>query len=415
MDTVDAVVVGLGSAGSAAAAFLAEAGLSVVGLDRAPLDRAGAQWCNGVPAWAYEAAELEPPEPPELRASAGGTTWLVAGWGLARQAMRGHRVLEIDMRHLTARLQRQAVAAGARLQGERTVTAVDPDGTVHTDDGPVRGRVVVDAAGGRGPGLAGRRPVPPERMCTASQQTRVITDPDAAAAWFRSQGAAPGDIVCFTSVAGGYSIVHVRWHGEHEVGLLTGSVPASGVPASRVLLERFVAEQPWIGPVRFGGHRAIPLGPPRRDLVSGPVVRLGDAAGQVYAAHGSGVGQHLVAARVLARALAAGEGPEGYARRWTRTWAPELASSWVFSAFAQGLSAEDLATLMRAGLLDAEVSRHTMEQRPARIDAAALARLGRAATRAPGAAARLLPTLARMGLTKAAWAAWPGLADRLTP
>ena len=58
---VDVVVVGAGTAGAAAAAFCAERGLKTICVERAPLDRAGAAWVNGVPAWAFSRAGLAQP------------------------------------------------------------------------------------------------------------------------------------------------------------------------------------------------------------------------------------------------------------------------------------------------------------------------------------------------------------------
>ena len=73
-----------------------------------------------------------------------------------------------------------------------------------------------------------------------------------------------------------------------------------------------------IGPRVFGGSGAIPLRRTHDRLAGDRVALLGDAACQVFPAHGSGVAAGLLAARLLADTLAAG-GPIGdYAVAWQR-------------------------------------------------------------------------------------------------
>ena len=65
--------------------------------------------------------------------------------------------------------------------------------------------------------------------------------------------------------------------------------------------------------LRFGGQRAIPLGRPHDTLASDRVALVGDAARQVFSAHGSGIGAGMVAARMLVDAIVRGAGPAEYA------------------------------------------------------------------------------------------------------
>src|SRR5690606_38217140 len=133
-----------------------------------------------------------------------------------------------------------------------------------------------------------------------------------------------GHVLCFSGVAGGYSIVNLRCDGR-TVGLLTGSIPGEGHPSGRALLDAFAADNPWVGEVVQGGARALPLSRPDDLLARGSVALVGDAARQVFSAHGSGIGIGLVAARLLADTLAQGRTPRDYAVAFQRRWGGLLA------------------------------------------------------------------------------------------
>ncbi|MCB9727358.1 MAG: FAD-binding protein [Deltaproteobacteria bacterium] len=401
---MDVVVVGAGTAGAAAAAACAERGLGVRVLERRPLEEAGARWVNGVPGWCFDRAGLARPVGDELRGSGEAAT-LVAGMGPHRVRIEGHDVLEVDMRALTARLQELARQRGARLEGGVTVQGLDGD-TLRTSAGPVRTRYVVDASGLGGAGLiAAPRPAPDD-LCTAAQEVRRVSDPALARDFFARHGVPFGEAVVFSSLDGGFSIINVRSDGEH-VSILTGSIPALGHASGRAILDRFVASAPWVGERVFGGSRAIPLGRPADILARGRVALLGDAALQVFSAHGSGIGAGLIAAADLARALADGSGPEAYGVRWMREWGGLFASYDVFRRYSQRRSLADIETLMRAGLMPPELARAALDQQPVRPGPSALAALARGSARAPRAAAKMLPVVARMQAVRAWYGRYP--------
>lgn len=398
---VDILVVGLGTAGSAAVRACARAGLRVRGVDAQPLERAGAQWVNGVPFWAYEAADLEMPTFPELRAP--GTFFhMLAGWGPARVVIDTAEFAEVDMRHLQARLRREAEAAGARLEGGCRVRAVTPvagGARVELDGETVHARVVIDASGLKGAGFAPRSPVGPEEICVAAQQIRAVHDLQAARAWFRDQGVPPGETLCFTGVAGGFSVVNVRLEEELDepgLAILTGSIPGLGHPSGLQVLEDFVAKHAWIGAQEFGGARPIPLAPPAARLDHGPVLLLGDAARQVYAAHGSGIAAQLVAAQLFAERLAAGDGPWQVNVAWQRRWGGELAAAGLFARFSSRLDAARLARVMGSGLMPASASKASLLQRPPRPAVRELPRMAVGAARNPGIVIEMGPILNKM-------------------
>lgn len=400
----DVVIVGAGTAGAAAALACAKRGLSVLSIDRRPLEEAGARWVNGVASWMFEEAEIEQPEGDEL-VGGGHSFHLVAGWGPRKVVMRDHGVLEVDMRKLVDRLRRGAESKGARFLGEVNVTRFDGR-ELETTAGKVKGRFYVDASGLSGARLLDQAPVDRHDLCAAAQEVRHVKDIDAARDFFLSQGIPPGDTLCFTGIAGGYSIINVRLEGE-TVGILTGSIPAEGYPSGRELLDRFVTEHAFIGDRVFGGARAIPLRRPYERLGRDATALLGDAGCQVFSAHGSGIGIGLIAAKMLAEALSDGRGPFGYTVAWHRRYGALFATYELFRRFSQTLSVDDLDTMMGAGLMDEVTVSAGLGQRLPKITReVALSKL-RAVSKAPGLSLRLGTVLGRAAVAGSLYSQCP--------
>lgn len=400
----DVIIVGTGTAGAAAALACAKRGLSVLAVDRRPLDLAGARWVNGVASWMFGEAEVALPEGDEL-VGGGHSFHMVAGWGPRRVVMRDHGVLEVDMRKLVARLQREAEAAGARFLGEVSVTAFDGK-QLETSSGPLRGKYFVDASGLSGAGLLHQPAVGRHDLCAAAQEVRHVKDLEAARDFFASHGTPEGDTLCFTGIAGGYSIINLRLEGE-TIGLLTGSIPAEGHPSGRELLDRFVEDHAFIGERIFGGSRAIPLRRPYERLGRDNVALLGDAACQVFSAHGSGIGIGLIAARMLAEALSDGRGPHGYAVAFHRRYGALLATYELFRRLSQTLAVEDIEAMMEAGLMDEGTIGAGLGQRlPKVTPELALSKL-KASAKAPRLALRLGAALGRASLAGALYSQCP--------
>lgn len=184
--------------------------------------------------------------------------------------------------------------------------------------------------------------------------------------------------------------------------MLTGSIRALGYPSGAAILRRFVESRPWIGERLYGGQGAIPLRRPYVRLAANGVALVGDAACQVYSAHGSGVGMGLVAARTLAQAIAPCRDPgrpsylRRYERRFHRRYGGLLAGSDAFRRFSQTLSRDDVEALLRSGLLDAELFAMGLSQKPARFRPTwVLSKIARA-VRHPRLAQRLVPTVVRV-------------------
>lgn len=407
----DVAIVGAGTAGAAAAWQCAKRGMRVVCLDTRPLGEAGARWINGVPLWQLDQAGIPRPTGAELFAD-DPPFHLVAGWGPERVTLAGRGVVELDMRELVARLQALASDAGASLRGGVRVLGLAGD-RLQTSDGPLHAEVIVDASGLAGARLAPRPAVAREHVCAAAQAVHAITDLPAARDWFARHSVAEGHALCFTGIAGGYSIINVRLEGD-RLGILTGSIPADGHPSGRALLDRFVAEHPWIGLAQFGGARAIPIRRPFDRLVHGRVALLGDAASQVFSAHGSGIGIGLLAGRVLAESLLSGD-LGAYERRFLREHGGLLAGYDIFRRFSQRLPVGELARLMQVGLLDSRSALAGTAQRwpslvahPSTHDAVELANKLRGLARAPAQTVALARVAARMAEVAALYRVYPG-------
>ena len=398
----DVVIVGMGTAGSAAAAALSKEGLSVIGVDASPLDQAGARWVNGVPDWVFPAAGLPAPVSPVKIADSAPFHFIV---GRTQTRLKLSSVLELDMRHLTAHLQQVAVGNDAKLHGEVRVTGLSGD-TLHTTAGDLTARWFVDASGMSGARLAGQPTHHRGEVCVAAQQVHEIANPDGATAWLSAHQAEPGDVVCFTGVEGGYSILNVRADGD-RVGLLTGSIPGLGHASGVSMLNAFVRDQPWIGERRFGGARSIPLCRPWVHVGDGNVALIGDAACQVYAPHGSGIAQQLLAARVLADALVQGAGPNGYNSRWQQTYGGSLAAADLFRRFSSTLSVPRLGHIVRSGILNPGVMADAMSQRAPSPTVGALTTSLMGLARSPRIAGSLLPTVARMRMIQRHYRRYP--------
>jgi flavin-dependent dehydrogenase len=259
-----------------------------------------------------------------------------------------------------------------------------------------------------------------EDLCVAAQEVRHVTDEEAAAAWLERHSASVGQTLAWTGLNGGFSVLNVRVSpGMKHVGILTGSIVGSPFPSGRRILDSFVKEEGWIGEKVFGGSRAIPLRRPYTRLISPGVALLGDAACQVFTAHGSGIGIGLIAGRMLAdaaiEAVAAGEDPGSltglwrYPTRFHRRWGGLLASTDVFRRFSQCLSEDDLETMMSSGLISPKMASANLGQQPPKVSIQDLPKLIAAASKAPALLMRLLPVLLRAPVIEAAARTYPRL------
>ena len=124
MGPFDVAIVGAGSAGAATARQLARRGLRVFVGDKRPRQDAGARWVNAVPDWMFARADVAAPEGAERR-SHGERYVLASATGTTRVEVPRCPTTFLDMRLLIARLQDDAIAAGAVIEGGLAVDAVE--------------------------------------------------------------------------------------------------------------------------------------------------------------------------------------------------------------------------------------------------------------------------------------------------
>lgn len=400
----DVAIVGAGTAGSAAAFHCARLGLATLCLDRQPHGQAGAHWLNGVPGWMFSAAGLVQPTGDELVGNR-EPFHLLAGTGPSRITITDHDLLDVDMGLLVDRLQSLAADAGAELRGGTTVGALTENG-LETSAGLVRARWFIDASGMTGARLLGQPRVEASDICSAAQEVRLVTSRRAALRYFRSHDVAEGETLAFSGTAGGFSTVNLTLRGHH-VALLTGSIPAHGHPSGRRLISELVAANPWIGDRITGGHRSIPLRRPFDRLANARVALIGDAAGQVFPAHGSGIGPGLIAAKMLAEELADDGSPLTYAVQWMRKWGAILAVADQFRRFSEDLEVVDLARLMESGLIGPASAARALDELPPQPSVATLRSALHGVIRDPAMATRLVPVIARSAAMFALYSRYP--------
>jgi len=417
------VVVGAGTAGSAAAWQLARRGLKVALVERRALADAGARWVVDVPAWMFERAGIALPEPPELRADEPPVALMGARPEHA-VVFDPPPMLAVDGPRLVARLQRLALEAGVEAYPDSDVEEVECRGErpralrLRRPAGELRleASLFVDASGSaaalrrRIPWLDRRcPPLIGAELCTAVRQTFEVADRGAAEGWLEAMGAGELRALCWNGLGGGFSTRLVCLSPELDrVEVLHGGAHPERSDVGPRLQRGFLTAQRWIGRRISGGAAAIPVRRPW-DTLSGPgVALLGDAACQVFPAHGSGVGAELVAARLLAEAVCGRADPGAGAATWAyhvafaRSIGAVHTAYDVFRRFSVTLEDAESDALLARGIVPPDIARNALEQRLLVPKLGDLASLARGAPRMP----LLLPRAGRyLARIPAVWAA----------
>jgi flavin-dependent dehydrogenase len=372
----------------------------------------------------FEVAGLTGPAAPELR---GGGRFVVSPHDDSVSiAVDDSPVELVDMRYLVARLLSDAracaveVCFGARIDEVH----VGVEGRLRsltfrttTSGSRAHGQTVVTAdlfVDATGMNAALRRRVPllaetclppqPGDVCTAAQGVYRVRDREGAMRWLDRRGLRPTDIAARLGKYGGFSTANVRLSDDlEEVELLSGCIVGAVEATGPSIVDDLRREHGWIGEQVFGGSGTLPLHPPHAWLAGDGVALVGNAAGQVFSPHGSGVGIGLVAARVLADAIAQFGDPGGpeacaaYRTAFHRRWSGLLAGYDIVRRATQRLDAETIARLMASGLVDAPVLRATLAQRwPTAMEVASAA----------PSVVRSLPAGSRRGGVAADGGAW---------
>lgn len=432
-ERVDVVVVGGGTAGLQAALQLALVGRSVVVLERRAEGTSGARWINGVLDWQYERAGIARAAPPERRHGP-GTAIMVSPSGRHRFAIADNPVVEADMRELSARLARDAVAAGASIRWGVTDPTLEVDWgrpsalRARTAEGAEL-RIVADLfvdASGRAAVLRKQLPelraqcpdVVPADTCSAEQLVLTIADRDGALAFLKDHDADLGDAVVALGVEGGYSTINIRVDESlEEVSVLTGSIPSLGHATGPAMVKAVRELHPWIGETIFGGSGLIPLRRTYDRFTTPGVALVGDAACQVMAGHGSGIGFGLIAGKVLAEAIGADGDPGDATRLWAyqarflREFGATLAAYDAVRRMSVALGPAGVEELFASGVFGEPLVRPGLDQRLARLGAGDALGAGRALATRPHLARVVLPALAAMGAAQPLYATYPPRPD----
>lgn len=423
----DVVVVGAGTAGAGVALQFARRGRSVVLLEQRSADAAGARWDNGVLARHFELAGIDPPEPPECVER--GTTVMVGPDGTSF-TLPHNPVLDTDMRALGARLIDGALAHGAEVIDHVRDVRVELRGgrvrgvrcsTVGGAEVRIDASLVVDAGGRRGPV---RRQVPllerwcpevtPAGLCSAAQYAHHVADPDAAAAFLDLHGAAPGDTVSFLGFAGGFSLLSIAVSADlATASVLTGTLGTREWGTGPSLLSLARSQHTWIGEAEFGGAGLIPLRRPYARFTAPGVALVGDAACQMFPAHGSGIGISLVAGAMLAEATTTADDLGDEAALWRyqsgfqRTHGGTLAAYDVVRRLSTRLGTPGVTEMFRSGLMSADSTMAGLRQEWWSPPPTELPRLAAGLVARPTLAARVLPALARAATAHRVYSQYP--------
>jgi len=415
-ESTDVVVVGAGTAGANAAYQIARQGRQVVLVERRPADDGGAQWNNGTLDWQFERADVAPPTGAE-RVAEHGVTHIVGPEGQPGVTLVSPTVTT-DMALLGRRLRTLALDAGVTILDRAEHLSAEYRGTrlasieVTTPEGSRRrlaASLFVDATGRRGV-LRSQSPVlqpwcPTVRgqeLCSAADVHLEITDGAGAGRFLEAHHASPGETVTAVGVNGGFSTVAITVgedldHARVLVGCLATGRHGTGPRMLGELRDR----EPWLGPTISGGFGVIPLRRPYARFTAPGLALVGDAACQVFPAHGSGIGTGLIAGTTLARVVAGLEDPGdehglwNYQAQFQRELGGVLLASDIFRRLSTEMGSDGARTLISAGLINETNARAGLDQRWPEPSATELVDMAGRLSRHPGLARRMLPRLVR--------------------
>ncbi len=429
----DAVVVGAGTSGSAAAYLLALNGLSCALVDERSFDSAGARWVNGVPGWMFDRARLERPAPPELRSNDRPYTMCAAN-GQSRITIENNSAQSVDIRLLVERLHRLGAAHGVTRFERAKLQDVELDNgrpsRIRLEQSRKRKGALgitldtglfVDASGINGalrrrvPSLNESCPPPSkEDICSAAQEVCKVDDRAGAQEFLERSRVSAGETICTAGVYGGFSIATVCVERDFEhVDLLAGVIANGRWPSGSRVISEIKEREPWIGDRVFGGSGAIPIRRPYDRIAEPGIALLGDAACQVFPAHASGTGVGMIAAQILAESVTGYSDPGSteavskYQMNAQRELGQLLANYDLFRRFSQTLQADDIESLLSVGLINKVGYNAGLEQRIPKFKPSDYLQLARSALRKPKLSLRMLPGLAKMPLVRFVYRHYP--------
>lgn len=425
----DVIVCGAGTAGLHAAALFARHGFSVALLDARSAEAAGPTWTNGVLAWQFQRAGL--PDPATfVEHHQHHSVRMVSPDRHKIFRIASSPIVDVDMRALTAYQRTRLADAGVTVRWGTAAQTIESDpGTSRTrrittnnpDVPTMSARLFVDATGmaatlrRKHPVLSEKCPPPSkDDICRAYQYTYAVADRDQAAAFIAANELSPGEAYTRLSPSNGYSVAVLRVDPALETAaVLVGTLAADSPLSGRDLLKMVEGEHPFLGPRLWGGGGDIPLGRTYATLGCGGVALVGDSANQVMAAHGSGIGFGLMAAKVLVEAvtryddIGSDQALHAYSSAYHREFGAILAGYDLFRRMSSRIGPTGVNRMIEADLMDAELALTGLRQELGTIPLHELPMRIRSLITNRDVARQLVPTLIRMQLARAAYRLYP--------
>jgi flavin-dependent dehydrogenase len=206
----------------------------------------------------------------------------------------------------------------------------------------------------------------------------------------------------------------------HGVSVLTGTLGEREWGTGPSLMSWVRSHHRWIGESLYGGAGLIPLRRPYARFTAPGVALVGDAACQMFPAHGSGIGIALVAGAMLAEATSGADDPGDERALWRyqagfqREHGGMLAAYDVVRRLSTRLGTPGVAEMIRSGLVGPDSTVAGLSQQWWSPPPRELPRLAAGLAARPGLAARVLPALARASAAHRIHSAYPDAPDEST-
>lgn len=414
----DVAIVGAGIAGCHLAQLLQAKNIKVALIDKDDLNIAGPQWINAVPFWMFDKAGLEQPSGDEVH-DLNEKFILRSPNGRSRLVIPNLGVPDVHMGLLGQRLKKLLFSTANTAQFIKASIheiKLDEQGRVRTIFGTtgqpgtelsIEAKLFVDASGFK----AVLRKLHPwqktcwpnakaDDTCTAAQRVLAIKDKSGAKAYLESNNIEAGDVLADLGRNGGFSLFRAQIDRDfNHISLLCGIRAIPELPSAHMTINRFVKENSWIGEAYIDGRGVIPLNAPFPKLVAPGFALLGDAAHQVFAAHGSGIGFGLIAAFILAESIAEskdlGSFDEllNYQKVFHEKHYKKLFISEQFRIFSQGLEPEKIDRLFESDILSQQTAKETLQQTDISISLSTISNFFSKSFKSPRVFFEMLPFL----------------------